>query len=408
MVEPQPQFISPTWFQRIVTLLDRRQSNGVAPYVIYYGLRTPPHGRCFLGWHGIDDISLSLIDTYAAALRRAYDYFSGLGWVEPRVDPALGHIPVYVVYVPIPFTSRSREYTILVLRSEIEEPTIPGCLAQAVIDACHEVVHTFTHVHRPLKSLKSDNWKRDEWSWFDEATAVYFERELCPGNPATLRFARVWVNQPAEPVEFTKGYAAAWLVQHLVKENGLDFLRDVWQPARPNETPVVAINRLLGTRGTFADLVHRYAVSSYRTETMDPHASQRFGRRRFSYVARLTGNPIGSTGPRWDDTLGPLGCRYYKIDPGHVRPVSLRIELQPKSSSSLAGLRAEAILEPSVAGPSSLIPLRQVTASKGAPCLQADITLDDSVSYVVLTVVNTESGVPVRADDRVYDVRVTV
>jgi hypothetical protein len=403
MAAAQPPLIFP---KHIIAQLDGRRSEGVAPYVIYYGLRTPPHGRCFLGWDGVDDESL--IDSYAAAMRRAYDYFRGQGWVAPRVDPALGHIPVYVYNAPKPGASRRGDYTILILRSEIVEPTLAGCLMQAEIEACHEVVHTFTHVHRPLKGLKSDNWKRDEWAWFDEATAVYFERELCPGNQATLSYARWWVNQPEQPVEFTTGYAAAWLVQHLVRVHGPDFLRDVWQQARPHETPVVAINRLLGRRGTFEDLVYHYSVSSYRTETMDPHAAQRFGCRRFSYVARLTGDLTGPASPPWDDTLGPLGCRYYKIDPGRAaRPVTLHIEVHPKSTSSLAGLRAEAILEPPVAAPAGFVPLRQAITSEGASCLQADVSLNASVSHVVLTVVNTESGVPLRAHDRAYDVRVT-
>ena len=401
MATSEPKSNNLTPLQRRIHRLDRRRSQGVAPCVIYYGLRTPPHGPCSLGWDGIDDESL--IDWYAAALRRACDYFRDRKWGPPRVDPALGHIPVYVLNAVYPFTAHRRECPLVFLRSEIVEPTIPGCVAQAEIEACHEVVHTFTHVHRPLTE-----WKSAPWKWFDEATAVYFERELCPGNPATLRFARWWVNQPEVPLEITGGYAAAWLVQYLEQEYGPGFLRDVWQKARPAETPVVAINRLLGTRGTFADLVHRYAVSSYRTETLDHHASQRFGPRRFSYVAQLASNPAGSPGAQWDDTLGPLGCRYYKIDPGPVRPMKLHIEIPPKRSSTLAGLSADAILERSVAGSVGPIPLLQGTTSGGEPYLQADVALDDSVSHVVLAVVNTESGVPVRADDRKYDVRVTV
>jgi hypothetical protein len=404
MAAASPQSISSTFLRRIIDRLDRRRSEGVAPYVIHYGLRTPPQGRCFLGWHGVDDETL--IDTYAAALRRAYDSFRGQGWDAPRVDPDLGHIPVYLYNTAFPFTSRSsRRYPFLALRSEIEEPTIPGLHAQAEIDACHEVVHTFTHVHRPLKE-----WKSVAWSWFDEATAVYFERMLCRGNPASLRFARWWINRPEEPVEYTKGYAAAWLVQHLVEENAPDFLRVLWHQARPDETPVVAINRLLGTRGTFADLVRRYAVSSYRTDTLDPQAFQRFGCRRFSYVAQLAGNPTGPAGARWDDNLGPLGCRYSKIDPGRARPLGLHIELTSRGSGSLAGLCADAILEGSGAGPSAFVPLLPGTTSEDKPCLQADITLDESVSHVVLTVINTESGVPDQTEDRArdYEVRVTV
>ena len=279
------------------------------------------------------------------------------------------------------------------------EPTIPACLAQAEIEACHETVHAFTHVHRPLKEGKSVLWR-----WFDEATAVYFERGLCHGNLATLSYARVWVNQPEQPVEFTRGYAAAWLVQHLAQEHGLDFLRDVWQQAHPDESPVGAINRLLGSRGTFEDLFYRYSVSCYRTKTLDLHASARFGCRRFCYVARLTDNWTGPADPKWEDTLEPLGCRYYKIDPGHVRPVTLRIELEPKRSSSLAGLRAEAILEWSGATPAGFVPLHPAATFEGAPCLQADVALDDLVSYVVLTVINTNSGVAIRSGDREYDV----
>ena len=55
-------------------MLDRRRSEGVAPYVIYYGLRTPPHGRCSLGWDGVDDEAL--IDMYAMALRAPMTLFA--------------------------------------------------------------------------------------------------------------------------------------------------------------------------------------------------------------------------------------------------------------------------------------------------------------------------------------------
>src|SRR5262245_19352876 len=114
MATAQPQSVSLSFLQRIIALLDRRRSERIAPYVIYYGLRTPSHGRCSLGWDGVDDESL--IDSYAAALRRAYDYFRGQGWVTPRVDPSLSHFPVYLYNTEFPYAAPSHSgYTFLVL-----------------------------------------------------------------------------------------------------------------------------------------------------------------------------------------------------------------------------------------------------------------------------------------------------
>lgn len=395
--------IDPTQFRLIVNQLKR--SKGADPYMIYYGLRTPSSGPCSLGWHGVEDTAL--IDVYAAALRRAHEYFSGHHWKPPLFDRALGHIPVYVCdYLGIPFTSFRGEYTFHGLRSEIMEPTFPGLLARAELEACHEAFHSFSHVHRPLKDGLSALW-----SWFDEASAVYFERVLCPGNLAPLEYAKVWINRPEDPVESTMGgYSAAWFIQHLVQEHGPDFLRDVWQPARPDETPVAAINRLLGTKGTFEDLFHRYSVAAYVTELIDGHAFQRFGRRRFSYIARLDGDEAGPPDP-WSDTLGPLGCRYYKIDVGRNKPVDLRLEVRPSISDSLARLSAEVILDRTVGWPANPVPLRWITTPRGEARLQAEVTVDDSVSQVVLVVVNTQSRMSVAADDvinRAYQVQVTM
>jgi hypothetical protein len=414
MASAQPRFFNQSVFRELVNGLKLRRSAAVAPYVIYYGLRTPPSGPCSLGWDGVDDTSL--IDVYAAALGRAYDYFSSRGWALPRIDPALGHIPVYVCYYfPMPWTFYRGEYTIHGLLSEIIEPTGAGLYAQAEIGASHEAVHTFTHVHRPLKDGRSALW----W-WFDEATAVYFERVLCPGNPAPLQYARKWVNRPQDPVESlpwdpeetrTGGYSAAWLVQYLVHEHGLDFLRDVWQQSYRDETPVVAINRLLGTKATFEDLVHRYSVAAYVTELVDSHVFQRFGRRRFSYIARADGNQPGPAGPPWDDTVGPLGCRYYKIEVVGKRPVGLRFEVRPNVPGYLEGLSAEVILDRTAGWPDVAVPLNWATSPQGEKCLQAEVTVGDSVSQVILVVVNRQSSISMADDDvinRAYQVLLSV
>ena len=158
-------------------------------FLIRYVLRHPERGRCN-GINGVVDEQL--IKHYAEALDGAYDRLGEmLGWKEPCADPG-ERIEVIVWNTPRPYVWRGEEGRLQIyLRSELTNALTPDAVvAQAKVEATHEVAHLFTRVH--------DVWNAPGWTWFDEATAAYFERELNPDNIATLSngHAMGWVYYP--------------------------------------------------------------------------------------------------------------------------------------------------------------------------------------------------------------------
>lgn len=383
-------------------------------FAIRYALREPPRGRA-RGLRGVEDVAL--VDCYSEALEHAFEYLTDLNWLPPRTDPDLDYrVPVYVYDAPLPFTAPHRRiYSLIGLRSEIGEPTFEACLRRARVDASHEATHLFTHRHRPI-----NNYARSfQWFWFDEATAVFFERLLCPDNDATLRYALDWIVRPEHPMELGRGYAMAWFVQHLVDRHGIEFLRDVWHQAEEQETPIDAISRLLGSRSILIEeedlaldhldrpidrLIHGYALRAFGTEQLDARAFRRYKERKYSHVACISDDPLDRESCQWRDSLGSLGCRYYKVYFGDKRPRPVRLLVRPTFGGRL---RASATLI-CPRGQAAWVPLLE-DGVKGEPRLEAAIDCDDQRASLVLAVVNLESGATVRRDrDPYLDYAVTV
>jgi hypothetical protein len=310
-------------------------------FQIYYLLRTPPKGRSN-GLDGVDDFRL--VSTYARALEDTYKHLRSARWHEPDRGPAADPITVVVHDTPYPHIAPAPTHpggVYIGLRSELEETTYHDCLMRAEVDATHEVVHVFTARHR---------WRTDgyveggSWAWFDEATAVYFERLLNQGSHATLSngYARLWVNQPETRLEWEKdgGHHGAWLLQYLVNRYGSRFLRDVWHEARLGETPCQVMDRIMqkrtSRRASLEQLLHNYAVRSHHTSGLDRMANRRYGDRKFAYVLPLDG--LTGRPEEWKDDVEPLGCRYYLIGPVQApRPMTVEVLVEdPRALGTLS------------------------------------------------------------------------
>lgn len=301
-------------------------------FALYSIPRTPKSGLCN-GLNGVDDPRL--IDVYAEALDETYEELTKRGWTPPI--PAGGDpIDVLIYDTPCPWVGKATSRPgglIVMLRSELEEPTRQASFHRARVDATHEVVHLFTY---PRRSTPGDD---GAWTWFHEATAVYYERQLCRSNHATLSngYARMWVNVPEIGLEDAGGYHAAWFVRYLVEKYQERFLLDVWHSTAAG-TPGRVIDELLKKKHTsLADVVHDYAVHTYRTYAFDRLVNYRYGNRKVAFVMPIDGsvsNPVC-----WKDRLGPLSCRYYRIGPS-ATPRKCTIDVVPTNPNHTPMLKA--------------------------------------------------------------------
>jgi hypothetical protein len=387
-----------TDLQRIIELLEHRHVTPGGRFELFYALRNPRQGRGN-GPLGVRDEAI--IDAYAAALDRTYDHLRAEGWRDPIADG--DRIPVYVYNPQNPFASNNIDgRPFLALRAELSEPTMEDSLRKAAVDATHEAVHTFTHLHRPLKLGPSQ-----AWFWFDEATAVHFESRLNLGNPATLRYAMTWINVPEQPLELKQGYCSAWLVRHLVDAHDDPILlRDAWQTSHVGESPATVLDRLIRARGrfgSFAEFVHDYAMTSHRVEPLDPRAGARFGTRAIAYACPLD----GTAPPTWGDTLEPLSCRYYRIGLGALAPGKVRLSVAPDLGEPHQ-LWATALREPARGGTLTRFPL---SPGPDGLTLKAVVPLAGPEDRILLVVTNTETQAQAarrEVEDRATSVTVTV
>jgi hypothetical protein len=229
---------------------------------LHYRLRNPRAAGAGLGLMGVENDTL--IRRYAEALEKTYNELRDRGWEHPTADPGQ-RIRVYVFDTTrflqggrdAPFTYPDPTGPVIGLRSVISEPDLATMLARADIEAAHELTHVFNHHVRrpdPYTLLESSPWRCDPWQWFDEATAVFMERQVFPEHTENLRFALHWAYQPELELELPYapgGYCAAWFIEYLVKTFGWEFLHGVWHdhdPTERGERPVNVIDRLLGAR----------------------------------------------------------------------------------------------------------------------------------------------------------------
>jgi hypothetical protein len=373
------------------------------PFDLHYGFRNPTSNGQGLGMMGID--KPILIERYKNALKQVYTKLTSKGWKVPA-----GRIRVYVFDTTrywhnrrdAPFAFPDHAGPVIGLRSNFNEPTEEAMLDRAEVEAAHEVTHTFNHVLHPPDMYAAENdppWRGDSWKWFDEATAVFMEREVFATHAENLRFARDWAYRPELELEEHRGaggYCASWFVEYLVKTFGWEFLHAVWHDKRdPRERPVHVIGRLLLSKfsrnrpgpegeqrtcdemfaemfagqgradederkrryadkqaarqkgksapgcccnanpGDFCD--DNYVTRSYSVHCFAREVHKRFGSR--SVAQRLDVPSRGLVGFCASEPIGPLSCRYYQLYPEqHGRSVRVRLTVNvPPTECHLRG-----------------------------------------------------------------------
>jgi hypothetical protein len=287
-------------------------------FIIIFGSRNAASGPG-LGFRGVRDRRLLLI--YIDALERLY---SVLVQFAKRRPPVVGHTGKTVIYVfdssdvpPFfgsPFTDVDPDgIPYIGLQARNNDPTIEAAFQRARADATHEGAHLFNfrerHPHDPYTS---------SWVWFDEGTAVFFERYVFAGNPDTLRYAMNWVDIPdASLDDWNFRYESGLFVRYLYYRYGIEFLSEVWMNSAKRETPWDTLQRLLaqGPQGT-VELFREYCIESFfiwdhRGVMFMPEIYSRYGHRRI--VERFEVK-VGAVESRRGLALPHLACHYHQIN----------------------------------------------------------------------------------------------
>ncbi len=364
---------------------------------VYYVLRDVPRGRTN-GLMGVVDRDLVL--RYARALERTARTFREWGWDEPRRWPEHGNrVPVYVFQtlewvngnVPFTFTD-SWGYSQIGLRSLIPEPRLDVVWERADVDAVHEATHVFTHRQRQIQPrIVAGVRKEDAWSWLDEATAGFMEGWIFQGHKESMRHAINFVYRPDLSLIYDGtggGYFAAWFIRHIVDRHGPNLIKNVWkQGGSIDGDPIMVIDQELKQNHacTFEAAFTDYCVASANTWEFDFEVFTRHGNRLVTEAIHLSqpGVTIGTSEVDW---LGPLACRYYRIDWGFGGIAKLDVAILPAAGSEAdAALRAVLL----VIGPSGIATrqheLTPALASSGAPLrCKADVSGDAAFAILVV------------------------
>ena len=201
-------------------------------------------------------------------------------------------------------------------------------LQYAASAAVHEVVHLFNNTYRRLDEATSG---AREWAWFDEATAVFFERFLFPKNTNHFQYLQDWADEPEvaldnEAAEYERALFAEHLCRclsdgTLAQEADPRVLADIWTTSERDDSPLDAIATVLSKRTlvftssdvTVADVFGaRYCVDAYFLRDWAADVYERFRGR--AVAASLT-CPHGETSRIESARVDHLACRYYRLYP---------------------------------------------------------------------------------------------
>jgi hypothetical protein len=329
-----------------------------------------------------------ILNRYARALEATYKLLRAHRWK----DPAKGNkIRVYVFDttrylrggIDAPFSHPDPDGPVIGLRSAINEPSRRAMLQRAAIEAVHETTHAFNHAARP------PDWTcpADPWKWFDEATAVFMERQVYPRHPEGLRFALHWAYRPElelESGDAPGGYCAAWFIDYLVTTFGWGLLHAAWHDSDPTgrKRPTnvlddllrrdhnVSLGEVFGGRGrpTMEERQRRrglrtqrrrqsvpgccccpagpgdgdfcddnYCTRVYSTHCFAPSVHDRFGGRSVTASVEVAAGALAA--PDATARLGPLSCRYYRLYPKEARS-AVRVRLTVQAPPSRCRLSA--------------------------------------------------------------------
>jgi hypothetical protein len=295
-------------------------------FLLHYALRNPISGRG-PAWGGVRDPLI--IRQYLHSLETAYETLCGLGWKAPKAGTAPNKIHGFVLESGALMLDRGTSFTDLddqelprlILPCDFGAKTFSNELLATAAVAVHELTHVFNHSYRPLDGIDTDI---EDWEWFDEATAVYMEHRIVPGNPECLEFLQDWTDRPEISLDDPDAcYERALFFSFLRKHFDDRLLAEVWRESRPEEGPIQALRRILqekhGTEFCAADpsegdfFSSGYAVDSYFVWDIAPEGYARFRERRVTETFSL--GPGEQTQLEQPDGIDHLACRYYRFCP---------------------------------------------------------------------------------------------
>ena len=290
----------------------------VADFKLHYRERNPSNGTCS-GSEGVSD--KRLVDAFAESLAKLH---SRLCDPQHGLQLQAHSINIYITdafgFNPFsPHKTTDREglpYAVLPCRIHEASPEFERFYATAC--AIHEGSHVFTHAYLP---------GLDSWQWFDEATAVWLELLLSPGNPFTLEYFMMWCDHPEESLENDpEWYGSGLFAAYLANRFGEDFISKIWKVKDKPPTPLAVICDFSKCEAVF----HEYAVASYFATTPqgDPTvfraALRRFGGRALAEsFNEVPKHPVEIVLPK------PLSVSYFRFAlPSNVQSLSISANTQ--------------------------------------------------------------------------------
>lgn len=280
-------------------------------FVVRSHIRNPVVGPG-LGRSGVD--GETLVSAYTEGFKKLTELLTGPSQLRAPLHP---HVDVFVVDLAetnprTPYMAATKsDVPYIVLPCRVGEWTAERERDYALVCATHEGCHVFSHAYKKYADAEDG-----EWTWFDEATSVWAEMQVSPGNPFTSEYFMHWCDSPERSLDsFPHWYGAGLFAAYLENHVRAGVLTAIWEQcpaegAKPKTRPIEAILR---TPGVPDAVFHEYSVEALFRETptgptMFNGLLQRFGGRAFTDSARL----VSEAGPVTTQ-LEPLSTQYYRF-----------------------------------------------------------------------------------------------
>jgi hypothetical protein len=198
----------------------------------------------------------------------------------------------------------------ILLSCRAYEPVMQTALHVAASQAVHEGTHLFNFAARSPEDYR--------WNWFNEATAVFMESYLLPGNLESIYHYLDWCDAPEVPLDANRGYQGGMFINYLVRKFSPDLITQLWEESYRDETPIQALERLTGSGqdgrlscSPFADYcLHAYFLSDQDSLCFAPDVYHRFGWRMVEDARQVSVNQKYELSSFVDH----LACRYFRIE----------------------------------------------------------------------------------------------
>ncbi len=366
-------------------------------FVLWYAYRYNCPGRG-TGKRGVR--GQALLTSYIDGLERVYEALAGPVFKrnEPKPDSSertnvlVFYLPDYLMTgagCPATVPGRGGVATIL-LSCRAYEPVMQTALHVATSQAVHEGTHLFNFAARSPGDGR--------WSWFNEATAVFMEGYLLPGNLESIYHYLDWCDEPEAPLDANRGYQGGMFIHYLMRKFGPDLITRLWEQSRLEETPIQALERLTGSGqdgstccSHFADYsLHANFLYDQGSFCFAPDVYHRFGWRMVEEAVRMSGNGKH----RVVASVDHLACRYFRVEVRvGLRLLSCHLTTPREYSGIVRGAMAVAKRDLR-RGPMEI--LSQPSPSSGEQ-LEAAATLKiddaDQIDHVVVVVSNSSTRV---------------